>query len=83
MAKDKVTTEFGSLVFSDSDMRERLPKPTYKELSRVIKEGVPIDLDIANEVAHAMKEWALERGATHFTQARSTTASSHHRMMAR
>ena len=67
MAKDKVTTEFGSLVFSDSDMRERLPKPTYKELSRVIKEGVPIDLDIANEVAHAMKEWALEHGATHFT----------------
>ena len=67
MAKDKVTAEFGSLVFSDADMRERLPKPTYKELSRVIKEGVPIDLDIANEVAHAMKEWALERGATHFT----------------
>ena len=67
MAKDKVSAEFGSLVFSDSDMRERLPKPTYKELSRVIREGVPIDLDIANEVAHAMKEWALERGATHFT----------------
>ncbi|MBR3160628.1 MAG: glutamine synthetase III [Atopobiaceae bacterium] len=67
MAKDKVTAEFGSLVFSDSDMRERLPKPTYKELSRVIREGVPIDLDIANEVAHAMKEWALEQGATHFT----------------
>ncbi len=67
MAKDKVSAEFGSLVFSDSDMRERLPKPTYKELSRVIKEGVPIDLDIANEVAHAMKEWALEQGATHFT----------------
>ncbi|MEE1160163.1 MAG: glutamine synthetase III [Atopobiaceae bacterium] len=67
MAKDKVTAEFGSLVFSDADMRERLPKPTYKELSRVIREGVPIDLDIANEVAHAMKEWALERGATHFT----------------
>ena len=67
MAKDKVTAEFGSLVFSDADMRERLPKPTYKELSRVIKGGVPIDLDIANEVAHAMKEWALERGATHFT----------------
>ena len=67
MAKDKVSAEFGSLVFSDSDMRERLPKPTYKELSRVIKEGVPIDLDIANEVAHAMKEWALEKGATHFT----------------
>ena len=67
MAKDKVTQEFGSLVFSDADMRERLPKPTYKELSRVIHENKPIELDIANEVAHAMKEWALERGATHFT----------------
>ncbi len=67
MARDKVTQEFGSLVFSDTDMRERLPKPTYWELSRVIKENKPIDLDIANEVAHAMKEWALEHGATHFT----------------
>ncbi|MBR3328072.1 MAG: glutamine synthetase III [Atopobiaceae bacterium] len=67
MARDKVTQLYGSLVFSDSDMRERLPKPTYKELSRVIKENKPIDLDIANEVAHAMKEWALEHGATHFT----------------
>ncbi|MDO4537363.1 MAG: glutamine synthetase III, partial [Coriobacteriales bacterium] len=67
MAKDKVSSEYGSLVFSDSDMRERLPKPTYKELRQVIKEGKPIDLDIANEVAHAMKEWALEKGATHFT----------------
>ena len=44
-----------------------LPKPTYKELMRVIKDGKPLDLDIANEVAHAMKEWALEKGATHFT----------------
>ena len=63
----KVTEEYGSLVFSDSVMRERLPKPTYKELSRVIKEGKALNLDIANEVAHAMKEWALERGATHYT----------------
>ena len=67
MTQDKVTEEFGSLVFTDADMRKRLPKPTYKELSRVIKENKPIDLDIANEVAHAMKEWALEKGATHFT----------------
>ena len=67
MAHDKVTAEYGSLVFSDADMRQRLPKPTYKELSRVIRENKPIDLDIANEVAHAMKEWALEKGATHFT----------------
>ena len=48
-------------------MRERLPKPTYKELSRVIKEGKALNLAIANEVAHAMKEWALEKGATHYT----------------
>ena len=63
----KVTEEYGSLVFSDSVMRERLPKPTYKELSHVIKEGQALNLDIANEVAHAMKEWALEKGATHYT----------------
>ena len=63
----KVTEMYGSLVFSDSVMRERLPKPTYKELSRVIKEGKALNLDIANEVAHAMKEWALEKGATHYT----------------
>ncbi len=67
MAQNKVTAEFGSLVFTDADMRQRLPKPTYRELNRVIKEGKSIDLDIANEVAHAMKEWALEKGATHFT----------------
>ena len=67
MASDKVSQEFGSLVFSDADMRERLPKPTYQELSQVIRENRPIELDIANEVAHAMKEWALEQGATHFT----------------
>ena len=64
---DKVSAEYGSLVFNDSVMQERLPKPTYKELSHVIKEGKALDLDIANEVAHAMKEWALEKGATHFT----------------
>ena len=67
MAQDKVTQEFGSMLFTDSDMRSRLPKPTYKELRRVIDDGQPLDLDIANEVAHAMKEWALEHGATHFT----------------
>ena len=67
MAKDKVSTEWGELLFSDADMQERLPKPTYKELRRVIDDGAPLDIDIANEVAHAMKEWALERGATHYT----------------
>lgn len=67
MAHDKVTAEYGSLVFTNADMQERLPKPTYKELRRTIDDGKPIDLEIANEVAHAMKDWALEHGATHFT----------------
>ncbi|MBM6675459.1 glutamine synthetase III [Olsenella uli] len=66
MGKDRVSQEFGSLLFTDAVMQERLPKPTYKELRQVIDDGKPLDLDIANEVAHAMKEWALEKGATHF-----------------
>ena len=66
MGKDKVSEEYGSLLFTDAVMQERLPKPTYKELRQVIDDGAPLDLDIANEVAHAMKEWALEKGATHF-----------------
>ena len=66
MGKDKVTEEYGSLLFTDAVMQERLPKPTYKELKQVIKEGKKLDLGIANEVAHAMKEWALEKGATHY-----------------
>ena len=67
MATDKVSEEYGSLVFTDAEMQDRLPKPTYKELRQTIDEGKPINLKIANEVAHAMKDWALERGATHFT----------------
>jgi len=58
---------YGSLVFNDHVMQERLPKATYKILSQTIKQGKPLDPDVANEVAHAMKEWALELGATHFT----------------
>ncbi len=58
---------FGSLVFNDAAMRERLPKGTYKALKKTIEEGKPLDLNIANVVAHAMKEWALEHGATHYT----------------
>jgi glutamine synthetase len=67
MSTDRVSKEYGSLVFTDADMQERLPKPTYKKLMQVIKDGDPLDLDIANEVAHAMKDWALEHGATHYT----------------
>ena len=67
MAKDKVSAEWGELLFTDADMQERLPKPTDKTLRRVIHGGEPLAPAIANEVAHAMKEWALEKGATHFT----------------
>ena len=63
----KVSELFGSLVFNEAVMEERLPRPTFKELRRVMDDGEPLDLDIANEVAHAMKEWALEKGATHYT----------------
>lgn len=62
-----LTKLFGENVFNDSVMKERLPKETYKALKKTIEEGTPLDLSIANVVAHAMKEWALEKGATHFT----------------
>ena len=58
---------YGSLVFNESTMRERLPKATYKQLMDTIKEGAPLAPEVANVVAHAMKEWAIEKGATHFT----------------
>lgn len=67
MGRDRVSTEWSSLVFDDADMQDRLPKPTYRKLRQVIDDGEALDLDIANEVAHAMKDWALENGATHFT----------------
>src|SRR5438309_282492 len=58
---------FGENVFSESVQRERLPKPAFKALQRTIKRGEPLDPEIADAVANAMKEWAIERGATHFT----------------
>ena len=58
---------FGSLVFNESVMRQRLPKDTYKSLRKTIKEGTPLELGVANVVANAMKDWAIEKGATHFT----------------
>lgn len=62
-----VSEIYGSMVFNDRTMQERLPSATYKSLSKTIKEGKPLDLDVANVVAHAMKEWAIENGATHYT----------------
>lgn len=58
---------YGSEVFNDSVMREKLPSATYKSLARTISEGAPLDLEVANVVAHAMKEWAISKGATHYT----------------
>ena len=58
---------FGSDVFNESVMRERLPKTTYKQLKKTIEDGVPLDKDLANVVANAMKDWAVEKGCTHYT----------------
>ena len=58
---------FGSLVFNDSVMKARLPKETYKELKNTIRAGKHLDLEVANVVANAMKDWAIEKGATHYT----------------
>lgn len=63
----KVTEIFGSKVFNDETMKERLPKDAYKALRHTIEEGKPLDRELANVIAHAMKEWAIELGATHFT----------------
>ena len=62
-----VKDPFGVNVFSEAVQRERLPKPIFKALQRTIKQGVPLEANIADSVANAMKEWALEHGATHFT----------------
>lgn len=58
---------FGSMVFNDEVMKERLPKDTYKALKRTIVEGRSLDKSIADVVANAMKDWAIEKGVTHFT----------------
>src|SRR5689334_10811149 len=61
------TASFGSLVFNDEVQQARLPKPVYQALRRTIINGEPLDLSVADEVARAMKEWAVEHGATHYT----------------
>src|SRR6201993_5199388 len=58
---------FGENVFSEAVQRERLPKPVFKALQKTIKQGAPLDPAIADAVAAAMKDWAIEKGATHFT----------------
>lgn len=65
--KDDIVELFGSKVFNVTVMRKRLPKPIYKSMMRTIKDDVPLEPEVAEVVANAMKDWALELGATHFT----------------
>lgn len=62
-----ITEVFGSMVFNESVMQTRLPKEIYKSLKKTMEKGTPLDLTVANSVANAMKNWAVEKGATHFT----------------
>ena len=62
-----VTELFGSMVFNDSVMRARLPKDVFKQVQRSIQDGKRLDSSAATVVANAMKDWAIEKGATHFT----------------
>ncbi|MFZ3172643.1 MAG: glutamine synthetase III [Carboxydocellales bacterium] len=78
---ESVSSIFGSNVFNDFTMKERLPKKTYKALKKTIDEGLPLDESVAEVVANAMKDWAIEKGATHFTHwfqpMTGTTAEKH------
>ena len=58
---------FGSMVFNQKAMKDRLAKDTFKALKKTLDNGEPLSLELANQVAHAMKEWAIEKGATHYT----------------
>ena len=67
MSNKDLSSTFGSMVFGDAVMKERLPKDTYKALKKTIASGTHLELDVANVVASVMKDWAIEKGATHFT----------------
>ena len=62
-----ISEKFGCMVFNDVVMKERLPKETYKAMQKTIKDGRSLDINVANVVANAMKDWAIEKGATHYT----------------
>ncbi|MDR0424405.1 MAG: glutamine synthetase III [Clostridiales Family XIII bacterium] len=62
-----MNTDFGSMVFNDAVMRDRLPKEIYESLNKTMLTRVPLDINVANVVANAMKNWAVEKGVTHFT----------------
>ena len=62
----ELTDRFGTMVFSEEVMKDYLPKDIWKRLAATLEDGEPLDLDVANAVAHAMKVWAISRGATHY-----------------
>ena len=76
-----IPTLFGSMVFNDTVMQARLPENIYKALKKTMSQGTHLELDVANVVANAMKDWAVEKGATHFTHwfqpMTGTTAEKH------
>ena len=67
MQQENLSSIYGVSVFNDTVMRERLPKATYKALRKTIDENLPLELEVAEVVANAMKDWAIEKGATHYT----------------
>ena len=67
MEQNVIEQVFGKDVFNDEVMKEKLPKDVYKSWKKTLENGEDLNQDIANVVAHAMKEWALEHGATHYT----------------
>ena len=67
MTHEEIPALYGSLVFNDKVMRNKLPKDMYEALRKTIENGTHLELDVANSVAVAMKEWAVENGATHYT----------------
>ncbi len=78
---EKISKIFGSKTFDFDIMRERLPRDAYKKMQSVITKNEVLDTELAEVVAHAIKEWAVEEGATHFTHLfqpdRSLTAEKH------
>ena len=58
---------YGSMVFNDQVMKDKLPEAVYEQLAKTMKENSPLNIEVANAVAPAMKEWAIENGATHYT----------------
>ena len=81
MIKENLTEYFGSMVFGDAAMKKRLPEDTYNMMQRVIRTGKRLDMQTAEIVASAMKDWAIEKGATHYTHwfqpMTSVTAEKH------